>query len=158
VQEFASQFIRDVSYHGLGSVEMKVDSRSGTLKFIEPTVGRTDYQSFLAVANGFNIPEIAYRDLAGLPAVAARPQRRPVKFIVGISDVRSALQQIGKGRDSWRGYLRSLRGRKVFALFQGNDPGPFLYRIHYATVGRLARMAKRAVRRIARALTPHSGP
>jgi predicted ATP-grasp superfamily ATP-dependent carboligase len=151
VREFAERYVADVAYKGLGSIEMKMDPRSGRPLLIEPTVGRTDYQSFLAVANGVNIPEVAYRDLAGLePAALPRIAGRPVKYVVGLRDLRSAARHVREGRETWWGVLRSLRGPKVFALLQPSDPGPFLYRIHYATLGRLAR----GVRRRLRSLSP----
>jgi predicted ATP-grasp superfamily ATP-dependent carboligase len=144
IREFAERFTRDVAYRGLGSVELKRDSRSGAFRLIEPTVGRTDYQSFLAVANGVNIPEVAYRDLAGLEPAAPR-RGRPAKYVMAYLDLRSAALHVRAGRETWGGYLKSLRGRKVFGLFQPHDPGPFLYRIHYATLGRLLRVVRRAV-------------
>ena len=120
------------------------DPKTGQPRLIEPTVGRTDYQSFLAVANGVNIPETAYRDLAGIePRTPPRARTRPVKYFVAFKDFRSALRQVREGQESWPGYLRSLKGRKVFALLHGDDPGPLLYRIHYATLGRLLRVARR---------------
>jgi predicted ATP-grasp superfamily ATP-dependent carboligase len=126
VQEFTERYIADTSYRGLG------------------------YQSFVAVANGVNIPEVAYRDLAGLaPAEPRRPAARPVKYVVGLRDLRSAARYVSEGRETWWGFVRSLRGPKAFALLQPSDPGPFLYRIHYATLGRAARLTRRIVRRLA---------
>ena len=70
----------------------------------------------------------------------------PTLIVMALSDFRSAAAQVRAGRETWRGYLSSLRGRKVFGLSQLRDPGPFLYRIHYATLGRLLRVVRRAVR------------
>jgi D-aspartate ligase len=149
VEAFALKYIGDVSYQGLGSIEMKRDPRTGRALLIEPTVGRTDYQSFVAVANGVNIPQVAYRDLAGLePAPSPAPGRR-VKYVVARLDARSAARQVRAGRETWRGVVRSLRGPKVFALLQAHDPAPFAYRIHYATLGRAGRVVRRLVGRLA---------
>jgi D-aspartate ligase len=153
VRSFAERFIRDVNFQGLGSVEMKIHARTGEPLLIEPTVGRTDYQSFLAVANGVNIPEVAFRDLMGLPTRQRPPSARAVKYLVARSDWRSARLQIRDGRETWRGYLRSLRGRKAYALLQGGDPRPLFYAIHYATTGRAIRVLKRVVRSARLALT-----
>jgi predicted ATP-grasp superfamily ATP-dependent carboligase len=150
VRDFAVKYIADVGYQGLGSVEMKADARTGRALLIEPTVGRTDYQSFVAVANGVNIPEVAYRDLADLdPRTTPRQVERPVKYVVGLRDLRSAARHVREGRETWPGFVRSLRGPKAFALLQPRDPGPFLYRIHYATLGRAARLARGLVGRLA---------
>jgi predicted ATP-grasp superfamily ATP-dependent carboligase len=149
VRDFAVKYISDVAYQGLGSVEMKADARTGRPLLIEPTVGRTDYQSFVAVANGVNIPAIAYRDLADLdPIESPRRAARPVKYVVGLRDLRSAARHVREGRETWRGFVLSLRGPKAFALLQPRDPGPFLYRIHYATLGRAARLARGMVGRL----------
>lgn len=52
---------------GIGSVEFKFDRKNKQFKITEPTVGRPNLQSYIAVANGINIPHIAYRNLIGDP-------------------------------------------------------------------------------------------
>ncbi len=150
VRAFAERFVADTAFRGLGSVEMKIHARTGEPLLIEPTVGRTDYQSFLAVANGVNIPEIAFRDLTGLPPRSQPTPERAVTYVVARSDWRSARMQIREGRESWRGFLGSLKGPKVFALLQAGDPRPFFYMIHYSTTGRFVRVLRRAARGLLR--------
>lgn len=54
------QFIAQVDYRGLGSLEFKRDSRTGRFLIIEPTVGRTDWQEEIATLCGVNLPLLTY--------------------------------------------------------------------------------------------------
>jgi predicted ATP-grasp superfamily ATP-dependent carboligase len=154
LRRFAERFIREVAYRGIGSVEVKMDERNGRARLIEPTIGRTDFQSHLSVVNGVNIPAIAYRDLMGLPPENAVPPARPVKYIIGSRDLKSAVRTIREGEETLGGYLRSLAGRRSYALLDLADLGPWLYRIHYRTSGRALRLCRRIARGLWRRLMP----
>jgi len=59
------QFIKQVGYRGLGSLEFKRDRRSGRFVIIEPTVGRTDWQEEIATLCGINLPLLTYHSEIG---------------------------------------------------------------------------------------------
>ena len=66
-------FISQVSYRGLGSLEFKRDRQRNRLAIIEPTVGRTDWQSEIATLCGVNLPLSLYRAELALSATAHQP-------------------------------------------------------------------------------------
>lgn len=47
--------LRKANYHGLGSVEFKKDKKTGNYSVTEPTVGRNDFQSYIATCSGINL-------------------------------------------------------------------------------------------------------
>jgi predicted ATP-grasp superfamily ATP-dependent carboligase len=65
VHELAHEIMVQTRHRGLGSVEFKLSDRDGEYYITEPTVGRNNYQSYLAVAGGVNITQIAYYDMIG---------------------------------------------------------------------------------------------
>lgn len=58
---------------GLGSLEIKRSSADGQMYITEPTVGRPNLQSGVAVASGVNLVVAAYRDACGLPQQPPTP-------------------------------------------------------------------------------------
>ena len=57
-------------FSGFGSMEYKKSAFDGKYYIMEPTVGRPDHQSFIATANGVNMPLIAYFSLIGEKYIA----------------------------------------------------------------------------------------
>jgi predicted ATP-grasp superfamily ATP-dependent carboligase len=70
VAQLATQFVSVAGYRGIGGVEFKRDSRTGRFVIIEPTVGRTDWQSEVATLNGVNLPLLAMMEALDRPAGA----------------------------------------------------------------------------------------
>ena len=129
-------FIEQVGYRGLGSLEFKRDVRSGEFIIIEPTVGRTDWQEEVATLCGINLPLLTYRAEIGLPIEA------PPGLILGSVAWRSSL-----GFRSPPGLLPP-DTKLVDGFLRWVDPLPGVY--HYAYdrgVRRFWRRAKRALSR-----------
>ena len=63
--ELTYNFFTKAGFWGIGSMEYKQHERTGKFYMIEPTVCRTDFQEGVAIANGVNIPLIAYQDITG---------------------------------------------------------------------------------------------
>jgi predicted ATP-grasp superfamily ATP-dependent carboligase len=116
-----------VDYRGLGYVEMKRDERTGKHYIIEPNVGRPTGRSPIAEAGGVELVYTMYCDAIGRPLPVKRIQHYGnVKWIYLRRDLQSALYHWRRGELTLSDWLRSLRGRKVDALFAWNDPGPFI--------------------------------
>lgn len=112
-----------VGFRGIGSLEFKVRG-DGTLVIMEPTVGRTNWQSEIAVLNGVNIPAAAYCDALDLPHLAAPARVPPCKLIDGRAERRD-LRDLLAGSDlTLSAWLAQRRGRKRYMLWRADDPGP----------------------------------
>ena len=126
LNELAREIFSTVGYTGLGSVEFKVDARTNEIFIVEPTVGRTNYQSEIAVINGCNLPLIAWCDLTGRELPPASPPARPMKLVDGLADWKSARVYRSEGKLTVGDWLRGRGGPKRYMLFRPDDPAPFL--------------------------------
>ncbi len=128
------RFISLVPYRGLGSLEFKRDCKRNRLIIIEPTVGRTDWQSEIATLCGVNLPLRLY--LAELRYVT--PPLNELAHRIGWRSSAGYRTPPGSG-------IRTIDG-----FFRWSDPGPALY--HYLHERGLMRVRRRLVR----ALTGHA--
>ena len=121
-----------VGYKGLGSMEFKILPGTCSPVIMEPTVGRTDFQSEIAVLNGVNIPAIAYYDLAGMPAPILHPPSHCTKLVDGPAHLMAArvflAQSADLGLPKW---FSAHKGRKRYMILRSGDYGPFLSAIYY---------------------------
>ena len=143
VTESTLGLFRAVGFRGLGSLEFKRDRASGDYYVIEPTIGRTDYQSEVAPANGTNIPYAAYLDLLGLPVPEMQPRVKPVLWVDRVNDTRSACAAIAAGELDAVAYKASLAGPKVYTLYASDDPAPYLVERYKALLMRVKRVLMR---------------
>jgi predicted ATP-grasp superfamily ATP-dependent carboligase len=132
--ELSQIIFEKVKYQGLGSIEYKM-RKDGTPAIIEPTVGRTDWQSEVAVINGVNIPAAAYFDTARITISPSTRSTAPHKLIDGRAHRRFLFHSIRHGKLPLRQWFAERQGRKHFMIWRTADPAPFLS----ATVGRLFR-------------------
>jgi D-aspartate ligase len=119
--------LRSIGYRGLADVEFKRDSGDGELKIIEvnPRVG---LQHELAARSGVDLVLTAYQDLTGAVLAPPAPSggRPGLKWIEVNGDLESARYYVERGELTFRGWLRSLRGRTVLAGWRWRDPVPFM--------------------------------
>ena len=139
------EILRTSGAVGFCSVEYKRDIRTGKYFITEPTIGRVNLQIGTAIANGANLPWAAYRHLVGLPAEETRPPTRPRTWIYLKNDIKSARYRVKQGSLTWRQYLASLRGPRVFAVWRWDE-----YRMALSVVpfqlGRIKRLIGRQAR------------
>jgi len=145
VLEASRAIFEKVGYRGLGSVEFKM-REDGSPVIMEPTVGRTDWQSEIAVLNGVDIPAIAYADGAELAERIPSRSVRPCKLVNHGAHWRSFRQLHKSGRQSFAEWMAERRGRKRFMFWRWDDPGPFFSATVYTYARRLLRAQIRAVR------------
>jgi D-aspartate ligase len=131
-----TRFFRSIGMRGICSMEFKRSAQDGKLYMIEPTACRADYQEGVAVANGCNLPLMAYLDASGR-SCAIQPSARRVKWINMGEDRASAAQYIEQGELSWWGWWRSIRGPKTYAIYAPENPGPFLEMVRRRVLSRL---------------------
>ncbi len=132
----ATDYFSSLSYSGLIYLEMKRDDRTGDLVAVEPNVGRPTGRSAIAEAGGVALHYTAYADAAGLPLPPISERRQSfcgARWMYIRHDVQSAASLIRSGELTVLDWLRSLRGRRAYAVWSLRDPMPFLVDIR-ATV------------------------
>ncbi|MCE5276572.1 MAG: hypothetical protein ABFD92_17260 [Planctomycetaceae bacterium] len=122
----STAFFQAIGFHGLCSMEFKLDPRDGGFRLIEPTVCRTDWQSGVADLNGVPIAYVAYCDLTGRPLPRLRSKRHRVRWVNFAGDRKSAAYYRQRGLLSLGGWLASLRPPVRGAYLAGDDPMPWL--------------------------------
>jgi len=126
VRDSALRLFRESGYKGLGYMEMKRDTRTGTHYAIEANVGRPTGRSAIAEAGGVEMLYAMYCDALGLPLPERLEQRYlGVKWIDLRHDFQSALHYFRNGELTLGQWYRSWRGRKAYAVFSWSDPLPF---------------------------------
>ncbi len=127
VAEIAVQLFQAARFTGLAYLELKRDERTGEYVLIEANVGRQTGRSALAEGAGVELLQTMYCDLLKLPLPTARAQRPArCKWIYLRKDLQSAWYHWRRGQLSLAAWWRSVRGRKVSAVFSWRDPLPFL--------------------------------
>lgn len=116
-----------MGYRGFGSVEYKRHEKTGKYYIMEPTVGRPNQQSYVATANGVNMPLIAYNSLTGL--MVGQPLKKmdePVYYIDEWADIGSVLVHLMQGRNCLGDFLGLLGKKKAFRYLDRSDTQVFI--------------------------------
>lgn len=125
VREQSLRLLRGLGYFGLAGVEWKHDPRTGLIKLIEINA-RAVNTIGIAAACGVDLPYLAFKDAVGEPLPPVHAWRQGVKWVRLVQDVFAARMLYRLGRLSPREWLRSLRGKRVGAVFAWDDPWPSL--------------------------------
>jgi predicted ATP-grasp superfamily ATP-dependent carboligase len=123
--EAALKLLRAVRYRGLGGVEFKRDPRDGVYKLIECNV-RFGLWDALGARCGVNLAHIAYRDALGQPVEPQLRYRAGVKWVSFERDLSAFKLYRRQKKLTTFGWLRSLIGEKMWAVFAWDDLRPFL--------------------------------
>jgi D-aspartate ligase len=124
LQEIAKKFLRLINYYGFAEVEFMQDPRDGSYKLIEVNPRVWGWHT-IAIASGVDLPYLLYQDMIGEETDVRLPSDH-VKWVRLITDVPTVLSEIIKGRLKIGDYLKSMKGKKEFAVFSLDDPLPFL--------------------------------
>ena len=146
VETLTTRFFTALDFRGLCSMEYKRGSRAGRLVMVEPTVGRTDWQSDVANANGVPLPYVAYRDLTEAPIPTVRQRRRAVRWVRWSADAASARHYRQQGSLTWPRWLWSVRPPIRWAVWSWRDPWPYLSGRLWAWKQRVRRLPGRLAR------------
>lgn len=137
------RLLEGLRFQGIVGVEWKRDPDTGEPLLLEVNARATNTTA-LPPACGVDLPWIAYADAIGEPVVPVTQWRCGVKWVWLAEDLWAA-RQLGLGAAGW---LRSLRGEKVGAVYAADDPRPAL-----ADAGRFVTTALgRRLRRLVPAL------
>lgn len=125
VIQTALPFLRKIQFKGLAIAEFKKDPRDGQLKFIEinPRIGLTQA---LSSQVGVNLAYLYYLSLTEQNPSPVLSQKEGIKWIYFVRDFLSFRQEKRSGEMTFLGWMQSLSGKKVEALFSLYDPLPFI--------------------------------
>jgi len=88
-------------------------------------------QNSVAEACGINFPLIQYRDLTGQPAEKTFEYKTGIKWVNIYSDFDSYLSYRKEKTLSFKEWLKSLKGKKVFSDWAKDDIKPGFYEIRF---------------------------
>ncbi|MBI3302274.1 MAG: hypothetical protein HYZ72_09410 [Deltaproteobacteria bacterium] len=146
VAKEAVAILQAMGHRGYGVVEFKKDRRDGRLKITEPTGGRTWFPHSIVTRSGINLPYILYRDLLGLPVAEQTTFAEGIKWIHEERDLKTVfLYFLPEKKLTLWSWLKSYRGKRVYAYAAWHDPKPFLTS--------LSRLVQAGYRRLQRRLS-----
>jgi len=108
IEAVSRALMTDARLRGLGSVEFKYNRNDGRYLITEPTVGRNNYQSYIAVCAGHNLVGRLVESVFDLPVMLKRKPRQSI-WVDEISALRRA-------RVEKRGFLKLLMWMLRYSL------------------------------------------
>jgi predicted ATP-grasp superfamily ATP-dependent carboligase len=127
LEYFAAKFLKEIDYYGICEVEFMYDHSENVYKLIEVNPRVWGWHS-LAIAAGADLPYLLYLDLTGGKSLISEIKSN-LKWVRLTTDSATVAKEILKGRLNLFDYIRSLSGKKSFAVFSWNDPLPFFTEI-----------------------------
>jgi predicted ATP-grasp superfamily ATP-dependent carboligase len=124
LQEPAGKLLHFMRVSGMVEVEFKHDLRDDQYKLLDINVRPWGWHT-LCIDSGLDFPHIQYLDVLGYEPTSIKPcyGRHWVRLL---TDIPAGLQEIRAGITSPGAYIRSLRGKTVFSVFDWHDPLPAL--------------------------------
>lgn len=123
LQELAQKFLRLINYYGICEVEFMYDEEEKNYKLIEVNPRVWGWHS-LAIASGADLPYLLYLDMIGEKLPEKRLSEN-LKWIRLTTDTITVAKEIFGNRMKISEYIKSLKGKKEFAVFSKKDPLPF---------------------------------
>jgi len=139
VAELGIRLLRSMKYRGLAGIEFKKDPRDGQFKLIEVNP-RSVTAEGMAVKSGVDIPYIAYLDIIGRKVDVSSSFSEGLKWVSLEWDFKTFLAYKRHRMLSFTQWIRSLRGKRDYAIWSRDDPLPFMVM--------LSRMFRAALRKI----------
>jgi len=126
LMEIGRKFFKNIDYKSVGSAEFKLDEKDGKLKLIELNP-RYWQQIALPDKCGMNFPLVDY-----LESTQQNPQfildfKKNIKWVNLYLDFGSFLGYKRTGELSFKKWINSLKGKKIFSVFAWDDMLPVCY-------------------------------
>ena len=112
-----------LGFHGISQVETKRDPRDGRDHLIEVNP-RSWLWVGLATAVGVNLPYVAWRDMAGLPAAMAPGHRSGLRWMLLTKHLAGSPREIRRGEWTWREFAGTVRPPFRDGVLDARDPRP----------------------------------
>jgi predicted ATP-grasp superfamily ATP-dependent carboligase len=126
IHNLAKEVLHMAKLRGLGSLEAKKSDEDGKYYITEPTVGRNNYQSYMAVAGGMNLTEIALHDAINEQNKLIVRKRRKVTWIDEDFTPKAIECSVRQRSFSYKVILKGLNARISLSIFNFSDPMPFM--------------------------------
>jgi len=123
LEVYATKFLQTIGYYGISEIEFIRDEKCGEYKFLEMN-GRVWGWHTLAKAAGINLPNILFQHMTEGDIIFSKNFKK-AKWVRLITDIPTFIQEFFGGRMKLREYLKSLKGKKEYAVFSFKDPIPF---------------------------------
>jgi D-aspartate ligase len=121
------KILKAMGFYGYSCTEFKKDARDGVYKLMEVN-GRHNLSGLLAVRCGINFPWIHYQHLVCGELPSASDYRTGIYWIDIMRDVGYSLKCLGKEGYSLSAFIQPYRSPHVFAIWDKQDPKPFVRR------------------------------
>ncbi len=120
-----ARFCQSIGYRGIAGLEYKRDGEDNQYKLLDfnPRLMLSDA---LTAYCGINLPLLQFLDLTGQAPAPRRETMEGVKWLESIADFHAFQHYHARGELTFKDWLKSLWGARVFALFAWDDPLPFL--------------------------------
>lgn len=125
VERYAKRLVNQCDYVGIVGIEFKYDSKAKDYKLIEINT-RPVNTIGISMACGVNLPVVAYRDAIGEKQEPILNWEDGVIWMRLAHDISAGLELRRRGRLTIPQWFRSIRGKRVHALFAFDDLRPFI--------------------------------
>ncbi|MGC9317114.1 MAG: ATP-grasp domain-containing protein [Armatimonadota bacterium] len=153
VADHTKRLVKAAGYHGVAELEFKFDERDQEFKIIEINPRPGTWIS-VAPASGVNTPYVAYTQLQGAAMPPVEQTGDTVKWINARTDLEYLYKYRGGDHTgeplSVTSYLKSIRGRRVWAYWDPRDPLPSLVRFRAASGDICRRIVRKLLKRSSR--------
>jgi predicted ATP-grasp superfamily ATP-dependent carboligase len=160
VENYSMRLLKQSNYTGIVGIEFKFEPHTNDYKLIEINT-RPVNTIGISIGCGVNLPVIAYRDAIGLKQEPITDWEDGVIWLRLSQDFAAARELRLRGRLTFPEWLKSLRGKRVHAIYSLSDPVPFIRvysryvwrQLGKLTVGRHVRSLPYRTRRILQRVT-----
>lgn len=128
LMEIGKKYFKSINYRGVGSAEFKLDERDGKLKLIELNP-RYWQQNSLADKCGMNFPLVEYFEVTQQNPQTSCNFKTGIKWVNLYFDFISFLNYKSIGKISFKEWITSLKGKKIFSIFALDDTLPSCYNL-----------------------------
>jgi D-aspartate ligase len=122
-EALSRRLLKALKYPGVCEVEFLLDKRTGLYKLIEINA-RTWLWVGLAVKSGVNYPLMIYNYMNGIEMEYPQEYVVGMKWMNRVTDFVHSVKSIIRGKMSIGDYLKSLKGKKEFAIYDPADRKP----------------------------------
>ncbi len=142
LMEIGKKFFKSINFRGVGAVEFKLDKRDGKLKYIELNP-RYVQQNALMDKCGMNFPLINYLESTQQKHQLNLDYEVGIKWINSYLNFGSFLNYRRNGEISFKQWINSWKGKKIFSVFAWDDMLPTCYNLSKILIENLKKLIKK---------------